>query len=40
MADLALVFHWQPASMDALPLAELIDWRERARARWEQDDGA
>lgn len=39
MADLALVFHWGPADMDAMSLGELMQWRERARARWEQADG-
>jgi len=33
MADLAIVFHWSPSDMDAFTLAELMDWRERARAR-------
>ncbi|KTT31182.1 P2 GpE family protein [Pseudomonas oryzihabitans] len=33
MADLAITFHWQPAQLDALGLAELMDWRERARKR-------
>jgi hypothetical protein len=33
MADLAVVFHWAPADMDALDLQELMDWRERARLR-------
>ncbi|WP_122661797.1 GpE family phage tail protein [Pseudomonas sp. AIG] len=33
MADLAVVFHWAPADMDALGLQELMDWRERARLR-------
>lgn len=40
MADLAMVYHWGPADIDALPLAELIDWRERARKSWEQMHGA
>ncbi len=35
MADLAIVFHWAPADMDGFTLAELMDWRERARARHE-----
>lgn len=39
MADLALVFHWAPADMDPLDLSELIEWRERARTRWEQANG-
>jgi hypothetical protein len=33
MADLAIVFHWAPSDMDGFSLAELMDWRERARAR-------
>ncbi len=36
MADLAMVFHWGPSDMDPLSLAELMDWRERARKRSEQ----
>lgn len=35
MADLAIVFHWGPDALSALDLAELMDWRERARARSE-----
>lgn len=38
MADLALVFHWPPASMMDMSLAELIGWREQARKRWERDE--
>ena len=38
MADLAIVFHWAPADMESLSLAELMDWRERARQRCEPDD--
>ena len=33
MADIAVVFHWTPQAMDGLGLAELMDWRERARVR-------
>lgn len=33
MADLALVFHWSPAVMDQMSLAELMAWRARAAAR-------
>ncbi len=33
MADLAVVFHWEPAAMDGMSLTELMDWRERARIR-------
>ena len=35
MADLAMVFHWGPPEMDAMSLAELMEWRERARRRFE-----
>jgi hypothetical protein len=35
MADIALVFHWTPADMASMQLAELMNWRERARVRWE-----
>lgn len=38
MADLALVFGWPPAVMDAMPLGELLMWREEARARHEVSD--
>ncbi|TCV00524.1 GpE family phage tail protein [Paracandidimonas soli] len=37
MADLAIVFHWTPSDMADMPLAELMDWRERARVRVEPD---
>ena len=37
MADLAVVFHWQPSSMDGLSLTELMEWRERARVRSQAD---
>ncbi|AXE32247.1 GpE family phage tail protein [Chromobacterium phragmitis] len=33
MADIAAVFHWPPPAMDAFTLAELMEWRERARQR-------
>lgn len=35
MADVAIVFHWGPSELTALDLAELMDWRERARERAE-----
>ncbi|QET30465.1 GpE family phage tail protein [Burkholderia multivorans] len=38
MADIALVFHWSPDAMAAMPLSELMDWRERARERYEQSN--
>ena len=38
MADLAMVFHWRPADMANMPVAELMQWRERARQRHEPPD--
>ena len=38
MADLALVFHWPPAAMHDFTLTELMEWRERARARYEASE--
>lgn len=38
MADIALVFHWPPAVMDAMPLPDLMAWREHARVRYERGD--
>ena len=36
MADVALVFHWPPSGMDSMSVSELMDWRERARERYEK----
>lgn len=33
MADIAAIFHWPPAVMESMTLAELADWREEARLR-------
>ena len=33
MADLAIVFHWRPADMDAMDLPELMRWRALAVER-------
>ncbi|WP_081073822.1 MULTISPECIES: GpE family phage tail protein [Burkholderia cepacia complex] len=38
MADVATVFHWSPAVMDAMSVAELMEWRERARVRYERNE--
>lgn len=35
MADLAVVFHWPPETLLGMSLAELAEWRERARVRSE-----
>lgn len=39
MADIAMVFHWGPEDTAPLTLTELIEWRERARQRWEASHG-
>ncbi len=36
MADVALVFHWPPSVMGSMSVSELMDWRERARERYEK----
>lgn len=33
MADLAMVFHWRPVDVEGMTLADLMEWRERARIR-------
>lgn len=38
MADLAVVFHWPPAAMNDMSVADLMDWRERARIRNSPED--
>lgn len=38
MADVAVVFHWAPADMNDFTIAELMEWRERARERTEPQE--
>ena len=38
MADLALVFHWTPADEADMTVTELMEWRERARQRYERQE--
>ncbi|MES2421472.1 MAG: GpE family phage tail protein [Pseudomonadota bacterium] len=33
MADLAIVFHWQPQAMATMALAELMGWHAKAAER-------
>lgn len=33
MADIAAVFHWPPAALEAMSLTDLAEWREHARRR-------
>lgn len=37
MADIAVVFHWEPPCMDAMFPEELMQWRERARLRYQSE---
>lgn len=39
MADIAVVFHWPPQAMYGFSLSELVQWREQARVRTENQDG-
>lgn len=39
MADIAAIFHWSKAEIEALGLSELIGWRERAIKRWNMMQG-
>lgn len=36
MADIAIIFHWPPAAMDPMELAELMQWRALAVQRWNE----
>ena len=38
MADVALVFHWTPADVSDMTVTELMEWRERARQRYERQE--
>ena len=38
IADLAIVFHWTCADCADMNLAELMNWREKARQRSESDE--
>lgn len=33
MADVAVIFHFQPSEMEGWSLTELMEWRERAVER-------
>ncbi|HEN3559211.1 TPA: GpE family phage tail protein [Yersinia enterocolitica] len=34
MADIAVVFHWSLPDLWVMTVPDLLDWRERAVARW------
>ncbi|MBI0276666.1 GpE family phage tail protein [Hafnia alvei] len=33
MADIAVIFHWRPADMNAMNIDELMSWHAQAVAR-------
>lgn len=39
MADIAAIFHWSPATMDALSLADLMGWHAQAVERFKAMNG-
>jgi len=39
IADVAVVFHWSKAELEAMDLGELLGWRERAIKRWNAMQG-
>ncbi|MFY1027604.1 GpE family phage tail protein [Actinobacillus seminis] len=38
IADIAMVFHWQPDAFDNMSFSDLISWREKARERSEVNE--
>ncbi|GGZ02612.1 GpE family phage tail protein [Novosphingobium colocasiae] len=40
MADLALIYHWSPAVLEALPVDELLAHHRRAMERWQASNRA
>lgn len=39
MADIAAIFQWPKSELEAMPLDELLAWRERAIKRWNSMQG-
>ncbi|WP_422595195.1 GpE family phage tail protein [Aggregatibacter actinomycetemcomitans] len=35
---MATIFHWAPSAYGGMTFSELMDWREKARERHEQQD--
>lgn len=40
MADIGFIFGWSPSELWGMSASELLDWREKARARWDRAYGA
>lgn len=38
MADLAIVFHWSPPTMDGMSVSDLMGWRSMAEKRSRPSD--
>ncbi|MCC5811209.1 MAG: GpE family phage tail protein [Ectothiorhodospiraceae bacterium] len=39
MADIAFIFHWPPDQLLAMRAGQILDWRDKARRRWNQAYG-
>lgn len=39
MADIAGIFHWSLAELQALEFADLVDWHGRAVSFWNRTQG-
>lgn len=39
VADIAAIFHWPKSEIEAMPLDELMGWRNRAISRWNTMQG-
>ncbi|ACL72710.1 MAG: GpE family phage tail protein [Billgrantia sp.] len=40
MADVAFVFHWSPDWLMGRAASEILEWRDKALARWNHAYGA
>ncbi|WP_413449799.1 GpE family phage tail protein [Erwinia sp. LJJL01] len=38
IADIAVIFHWQPSTYDTMPVEEFLTWHKRALARNGQEE--
>ncbi|HHF4723348.1 TPA: GpE family phage tail protein [Haemophilus influenzae] len=36
MADIAIIFHWQPQAFEQMTFSELMQWREKAKNEMKQ----
>ena len=40
MADIAAIFHWPLSELKAMPVDELMEWRDRAISWWNRHRAA